>query len=583
MLTARAAWIVLAILAAGRILAMASHSMWAWGLNPARFLDPAVGWIALGLLALAHLPPVAAALAPALASLGDLLSRSRTARLCVAALAALLVWELADRLWFLGDFMLRQGAAQGESIGTMFEQALPLDLILHGLGPRSFPTDPVNGSVFSRLLGAAEAGMLAWLALRFARGLALTGAAALAAVAVVFFGGHLALFTGFAKATSELALLTVATVVFGASLARGGRGGYALGLVLALAFALHRAALMLVPAWLLACGIWYQRHRSGSHRLGGLVATVLPAMMLVRALPEMIRIARTFDLTRHVFTPEVAAAGGPLRAAFEPIRLIDLANLGLILAPVGLIGLLWLASSSRRGSVELALLATLSLAALPLLLFIHPQQGIFRDWDVFSPAGTVFCMLGALAIGVTIQEQKAAWLTAPALASVAVPTLLVLFLHHDVDQGLRRVRAFAAESPGRVESEQAAVWDFLGIRSFRLARWDLAVEAFAHCDRFEPTRRVRLTWAISETMRGNYAGAEAVYSKIVRADPADPIAWLGLGGAAKRMGDEATFRRAAEKIDRFMRVEASKQEITRYLSYFPQAWPADSVGVDSLR
>src|SRR5207244_13033563 len=112
--TAPAAWIVLAILAAGRILAIFPRSMWAWGLNAPRFLSPALAWSALGLLALALLPPVGVALAPALSSLGALLARSRVARLAAAALAALLAWGMADRLWFLGDFMMRQGAIMGE-------------------------------------------------------------------------------------------------------------------------------------------------------------------------------------------------------------------------------------------------------------------------------------------------------------------------------------------------------------------------------------------------------------------------------------------------------------------------------------
>ena len=41
------------------------------------------------------------------------------------------------------------------------------------------------------------------------------------------------------------------------------------------------------------------------------------------------------------------------------------------------------------------------------------------------------------------------------VASVVIPTMLVLLLHHEVDRGLLRVRAFVAEAPGRVESEQA--------------------------------------------------------------------------------------------------------------------------------
>src|SRR5262249_45317235 len=152
----------------------------------------------------------------------------------------------------------------GAGTETIFRQALPLDELFHALLPRLLAADPaVFGPFYSRLLGAVEAGLLAVLALRFARDRGLPSGAALATAGVVFFGGHLAFFTGFAKPAAELSLFTVATLVFGAALAREGKSGYALGISLALAFGLHRSALMLAPAWLLAWGIWFARHRDG--------------------------------------------------------------------------------------------------------------------------------------------------------------------------------------------------------------------------------------------------------------------------------------------------------------------------------
>src|SRR5262249_25296141 len=230
--------------------------------------SPPLAWGALALLAVILAPPSGAGLERPLRSAHARLSGALWVRLAAAALAGVLVWLLPDRQWFLGDFMLRQGAALGESMATMFQQAMPLDFLVHGLGPRTMPADALTGSVYSRLLGALEAGLLALLALRFARGLGLEGGAALAAAGTVFSGGHLAFFTGFAKPASELILFTVATVVFGAALAREGKAGYALGLTLALAFGFHRLSLILIPAWLVAWWLWFRRHPAGSSRIG---------------------------------------------------------------------------------------------------------------------------------------------------------------------------------------------------------------------------------------------------------------------------------------------------------------------------
>jgi hypothetical protein len=571
-------WLALVLLAAARALAAIPHSMWLWGLNAPRFLSAALAWGAFAALLLTLAPPVGAALERPLAMTGARLARSLWLRLAVAALAGVLVWSLPDRTWFLGDFMLRQGAALGESKATMFQQALPLDFLVHGLGPRTMPADVLTGSVYSRLLGALEASLLALLAWRFARGLGLEGAAALAAAGIVFFGGHLAFFTGFAKPASELVLFAIATIVFGAALAREGKTGYALGLTLTLAFGFHRLSLILIPAWLLAWWLWFRRHRAGASRIGGAIALLLPAMMLVRALPETLQIVRTFDVSRHVLTPDVAAAGGIVRAAVAPLRLLDLANLALVLAPLAPLALAaaWRRSAGEPRPVELTLLAALGLASLPLVLLVHPQQGIFRDWDVFAPCGAALCMASALVVGATIRDRETGWLAAPALASAAIPTLLVLGLNHDLGRGMQHARAFAVEPPVRPAREQAFIWDYLGSRAFRLGKWDLAAEALEQCERFEPTRRVRLTWAFAETMRGDYASAAKVYRAILAQDPGDPLAWLGLGGAAKRMGDKITFARAAARIDSAMHVERDAREIRTYLSRYPDAWPVES-------
>ena len=41
----------------------------------------------------------------------------------------------------------------------------------------------------------------------------------------------------------------------------------------------------------------------------------------------------------------------------------------------------------------------LALSFAPLLLFIHPIQGVFRDLEMFAPAGLALAMLAAYVLG----------------------------------------------------------------------------------------------------------------------------------------------------------------------------------------
>src|SRR5262245_18852787 len=95
-----ALWIVLAGLAVARAVLAFVPSMWAWSLNLQRFMAPATGWALWAIAALALVPPIARRATPALAWVGDVVSRRSWIVPVAAAFAVALVLALPDRVWF---------------------------------------------------------------------------------------------------------------------------------------------------------------------------------------------------------------------------------------------------------------------------------------------------------------------------------------------------------------------------------------------------------------------------------------------------------------------------------------------------
>src|SRR5262252_7370947 len=248
-------WSFLVLLVACRCLLTFQHSMWAWGLNVQRFLDPVTGWGLWAIAALSLTPWVARPLSNAMGSTSTWFE-SRTGYLKAFFLGALLVSVMPDRTWFVGDFVLRQGNVEAGFFPGIYLGALPLDRFLHQTLMRPFAGSEVAANTAARLLGAVEAGLLAALALGFARTLTLDAALRALAAGIVFFGGYLTMFTGLGKPASELCLVLTALATFGVAAVSRGTSLIPFGLTLAVAFALHRSSVILIPTALLVGRYW---------------------------------------------------------------------------------------------------------------------------------------------------------------------------------------------------------------------------------------------------------------------------------------------------------------------------------------
>jgi tetratricopeptide (TPR) repeat protein len=202
-------------------------------------------------------------------------------------------------------------------------------------------------------------------------------------------------------------------------------------------------------------------------------------------------------------------------------------------------------------------------------------QGVFRDLDAFAMGGVGLAIPAAFAIGIAFRDRLLpAWIAPALLLAVVVPSLQWLMHFHDPAHGIVRARSFALEPPARGDGERARLWDALAYRAFRLQQWDQAVEATGQSARLAPHPRALMMQAIANTYAGHHHEAERIYLDLVTRAPDDPLAWVGLGGAALRVGDSLQIRRALAELETYTPESAEARAIRRHLTAFPEVWPA---------
>jgi len=204
------------------------------------------------------------------------------------------------------------------------------------------------------------------------------------------------------------------------------------------------------------------------------------------------------------------------------------------------------ASSRRR---ELALLAALALPVLGIMPFIHPAQGMFRDWDDFVAAGVALALATAWLVGETLRAApRWAWLGVAASLGSAMPALQWMLHHHETRSGMQRMSAFVNEAPLRTEGERVAALDFLGNRHLHLGEDVESAEAFRRIVELAPSPRFLLQWAYVETKRGNYRTAFMAWQRLLEKTPDDLPAWRGYTLVASRLRMWPEAKRGATEL-----------------------------------
>jgi hypothetical protein len=539
----------LALLAVARAALPFVPSTWGWSLDLIRYLSPATGWALWGVATLALIPPLARRFAPAFSRAGDAVARGPAALVIAAVAAAALVHALPDQVRFVGDFLLRQGAVE-EAIrpGPLFPQSLPLDPVLHYTLPRAIVVAgwfDANGA--ARAMDAIEAALLALIGIAFTRTLGFRGAAALTSAAIVFFGGYLTLFTGYSKAFAELTVLTAAAGYFGIQAVRTGRGLLPFGVSLAIAFALHRSALALLVPGAVVWILWLRSYGAGGawKRPAVIAAIALPLGVLIWVVPQVLHIVTSFDWNAHLKSSPAAATAAP------GVHATDLLNLVIMHSPLALpaVVMAFLLGRDLARRRELLVLVALVVPFVALMAAIHPQNGIYRDWDVHAAGGVALSLFAAWIVGATLESApRFAWLGLAASLTVATLSIGWLAHHVDIDRGLARVEAFVTRPPRRAEYDRAATWDFLGIRNFNLKRWDAAAHDLAQTAALTPSPRILMEWALASIRAGNYDDAERAYQALVKGSPHEVSGWRELAKIEYRRGNLDGARTALLEI-----------------------------------
>lgn len=567
--------------AALRLAALLLPSMALWGLNAGRDTSP----LAAGLAWLVPVIALVPAVGGRLDRWRDRLSESFRAptawgAVVFAATVAGIVFFLPDRTWFVGDFLLREGAMrEPDGFRRMFPQAQPLDVLVHWRLPQLLLARGVDSTLTARVLGAIEAALLALLARRFADRCGLRGAASLAVAGAIVAGGALALFAGYSKPTVEVGLFAVAIAVFGTEAIRDGRGLLAVTLAFATALGFHRSAVSLLPGVLVIGALAIRRH---GVRAGGR-ETITAAGVLVVALafflPRLWRLFTAFDLATNFTSHEVRAQGGPLAAAFSGLRLLDLANLALLHVPLLLTLPVTLRVPRDRslppGAPDRGVLAGLTalfLGHLPALLFVDVTQGPFRDWDAHTGAFASLGVLVAASLARFLAAGRGRGLATAALLAALGSTLTLVLAQHDLEGGLRRARALIAGPPARTEAQRLATLDFLGLRCLRLERFGEAADAFTALAADAPHPRALILRGTASLLAGRDAPARDAFATLAARDSTQPVAWFGLWLAASRTGDSTVARAAERRVLAYPDSGADMQTILAHLDHYPRLW-----------
>jgi tetratricopeptide (TPR) repeat protein len=539
--------LALGVAVALRAAASRSAGMWAWGLNDARFLPPALGASFALACALALVPAIARPISLAIERIANHLG-ARGALLAGAIATGGLVALFPDETQFTGDFALRRSALEGHgSPAGLFPQALPLDLFTHITLPRWLAhASGMSAGSAERWLGVLKAALLGALAVQLARVLRVRGAAALGVAAVLAVGGYVGMLTGCGQSFGDLCLLTAAAGVFGLMALDDARALAPFALAAAGALFMHREGIALLPAWAAVSWLTIARARAAGRNIpnASWIWLAVPALAFGLIGPRIVRLALGFDRA-HLSAGSSNAFGWLLDAQ----RLGDLANLLVRLSPLALLVPLLLAvlGVRVRRRPEAVFVMALVVPWLLGMLLVHPEdQGLVRDWGTFAAAGVAFSFLGAWLLSRALEEAPGAtWLGVAVAIGCVAPVVEQLWQFHDSAIGMRRVEAYVEGPPQRPDAHRATTLDYLGNRYHALGRDDLAAASYRRAAEITPSRRILYDWALCEAAGGRYAAARDILNRLIDGGGATAEAEYTLGVVNYMLGDMPQARRAA--------------------------------------
>jgi hypothetical protein len=447
---------------------------------------------------------------------------------------------------FTGDADIRgQAMLDAARPESLIPQAMPGDLFLHVRAPIALRAHGVKPALFARGLGALLAALSVLVAWRLARVLNLRGATALGVIVIATCTAALALYGGYAKGSVELVWITLAAGVSAVAIARDREGLLPLALLTSAGIIMHRAGLLLLPLFVAALVSEVARRRNAAlARADFWLALAAPAATLVWLGPSLLHIVSGFDAAHHT----AQGQGGVLAYALRPSHLRDVANLCVLLVPAAPALLILAARARERGAREGLLLASAIVPALAVLLLLRPQQGLFRDWDVFAGTGVLLAVtLAVYASDLLERERAAAWLAVPLLFMSAVPALQWVSIQHDEPRGLERAWQQLQGPPAAEDEARARGFSSLGMHYYG-RDWTRFADACSLSIASAPNPSTYVQWGMAKTMLEQYAPAQQAYLHAAQLNPGLVLAWRGVAASSSALGDLPHMQQAVDHL-----------------------------------
>jgi len=572
----------LLVIAASRAVAVLAPAGFVWGVGAARDVNPALGMAFLGLGIAGGLFGLLAGPPDRLLPIADGLRRGWP--FAIAAAFTMLLIAFPDRVRFVGDFVLRLGTLESATgFEHIFPQTLPFDRLLnHVLPVRLGALLGLEPLVVLRAMGVLELWLLVAIAARFG-GLVSTRASTASVVAVVLSAaGVTTLLTGYSKPTPQLILCVLATATLGVEQVMRGSGRVLFALAVSAGLALHRGGLPLLLPWAVASVLTLRRHglgassAPGTRRMSGksalnAIAIALPLVVLALEARALVSVITTFDAPVNFLPAEVRTQGGVLAAAFAPVRLVDDANALLFHAPLAPLVLLGGLAAWRAR--ERWALASVAVAFLPVLLFVHLPLGPFRDFDSLGGVGAALAVASAWTVAEVLDRSARRPALALAVIAVAASTFLATLISFtDLERGIRHAEAIVAGPPARSASQRASALDWLGLRALNEDRYDTARDAYRRLCLETPIPHALKLWGASSLVAERPDEAQQAFARLLEGSPEDPVGWYGLWMSATLNGDTLAARRAAEHTRPWATESREMSEVVEFFDHYPRLY-----------
>jgi len=535
-LTTKTLLVGVGVLTLGHLITAAAPGIRTWGIDYWSELPAGVRWLLVGMVGLSLIPSVAHAV-------DAMIERVRwrpAGVLATAVVLAILFVVFRSRALAYGDGYSFSGYLAAGAM-PRFEAQLAvmwLDLTVHWALYR-FLVMPLGGSVeLTYAILSALGGLFALGAVvRIATRVTTAGPARRFLIAAALASGAVALWFGYVEAYTLTNAAGLWALVFAIDAQRRPRllwGAWGLWIV---ACALH---LLAVPLALpLAWATWRVRRPTTAPLSRQAAAIRFGAGFLGCGLGSAIlhQIGRTIMVPLWN-TPDSAYT------AFSVSHIVDALNQALLVAPVGLIGLVvWFADrhvapegSATPTTTRSAARGVLAVAAASTWYFafwVDPLLGAFRDWDLLAGFGIPLSLWGALVVWEPSGKgTHHAWRWVPVafFAAIHVGSYVVSF--QDETRGAMRVDRLVHQdshySAGFFRGARLTPWAFTMAKEE--GRWDIAAEHFRRRAEFCPTDA--MSWknlgAVYQHL-GKYDSSIAAYEQAARCDSNDASTYRSLG------------------------------------------------------